>query len=85
MDPEEGDYDPFERLQRLDQEQRLKASSRTPPVSWSYSSYMKGLDKEDVLNNVDQTTFAAALKKGQSESTLCVHSSLTKYSSNSLL
>ncbi|ELU18295.1 hypothetical protein CAPTEDRAFT_185777 [Capitella teleta] len=28
-------------------------------VAWSYSKYMKGLDAEDVLNNVDEQTFSS--------------------------
>lgn len=58
MDPDE-EYDPFERLQWvLGDEGRTK--QKADPVSWSYSSYIKALDKEEVMNNVDHKTFANA-------------------------
>ena len=32
-------------------------------VSWSYSQYLNGLDKEEVLNQVDERTFSSLSDK----------------------
>lgn len=42
-------------------------------ISWSYSNYMAALEKEDILNNTDESTFGSLLNFGESNILFRLH------------
>ncbi len=57
-DEKEAPYDPFEKAE-AGSEDGSTAGGVKESMSWSYSSYLQGLDKEEVLNEVDESTFSS--------------------------
>ena len=56
-DPDEAAFDPFD-----DDDEAAEGASEgkdKAALSWSYSQYLHGFDKEDVLNDVDESTFSS--------------------------
>lgn len=47
-----------------DEEEEHGTGSEKNKISWSYSGYMAALEKEDILNNTDESTFGSLLNFG---------------------
>ena len=52
-------------------------------VSWSYSKYMKAFDQEEVLNEVDESTFSSLTGEGMCNESL--NKQNARYNNNILL
>ncbi len=67
IDPDEDTYvDPFEKMKDVVSDDE-DTSKKPDQVTWSYSQYMKALDREEVLNEVDENTFSSLMKQQQGE------------------
>ena len=63
---EEDDFDPFAKAQRVGSDDEASEDGAKGAVSWSYGHYLKGLEKEEVLNSVDESTFATLTSRPHS-------------------
>lgn len=49
------------------EEEEVEGMHGKDKISWSYSNYMNALEKEDILNNTDETTFSSLMSDNASE------------------
>ncbi|XP_062622308.1 regulator of G-protein signaling 22-like isoform X4 [Saccostrea cucullata] len=62
-DEDEDDqfHDPFAMHRTEEDEEEAGHGDTKDKISWSYSSYMAALHKEDILNNTDESTFSSLM------------------------
>ncbi|XP_064626526.1 regulator of G-protein signaling 22-like isoform X3 [Lineus longissimus] len=64
-DDVDAGYDPF----GGEGDDAVSVDGERDRVSWSYSSYLEGLDREETLNNVDESTFSSLSETGSVKGT----------------
>lgn len=76
--PPEGDeddelHDHLAHFSHHDDDEEDHGPMEKNKISWSYSNYMAALEKEDILNNTDESTFGSLINFGKYFKRILIH------------